>query len=89
MLYIQYHKGQEQLGIYKDNIRFLRKADGDLLLTFQAYMQPLRQVFLRQSRPDGLLLLYLWFKLDGYIWKDKAVSARIRKACLRAQVPQF
>ena len=34
MLYIQYNKGQEQSAIYKDNIRFLRKADGDLLLIF-------------------------------------------------------
>ena len=32
MLYTQYHKGQQQSGAYKDNIRFLLKAIGNLLL---------------------------------------------------------
>jgi hypothetical protein len=32
MIFIQYHKGQQQSGAYKDNIRFLPKDLGDLLL---------------------------------------------------------
>lgn len=47
MVYVQYHKGQEQSGAYKDNIRFLPRAIGDLLLTYLAYVAPLRQIFLR------------------------------------------
>lgn len=89
MLYIQYHKGQEQSGIYKDNIRFLPKAFGDLLLIFLAYVQPLRQIFLRQRKLGALLSPYLWSKLDGRVWKDETVSACIRKACVRARIPQF
>ncbi|KFZ23101.1 hypothetical protein V502_02420 [Pseudogymnoascus sp. VKM F-4520 (FW-2644)] len=49
MLYVQYHKGQQQSGVYKDNIRFLPKAIGDLLLTYIAYVIPLQQMFLRQQ----------------------------------------
>ena len=30
MIYTQYHKGQQQSGVYKDNMRFLPKASGDL-----------------------------------------------------------
>src|SRR5438045_9735663 len=29
MIYTQYHKGQQQSGVYKDNIRFLPKAIGN------------------------------------------------------------
>jgi hypothetical protein len=47
MLYTQYHKGQQQSGAYRDNIRFLPKAIGDLLLDYVAYVLPLRQLFLR------------------------------------------
>ena len=36
MIYTQYHKGQQQSGIYKDNIRFLPKAIGNLLLDYLA-----------------------------------------------------
>jgi len=48
MIYTQYYKGQQQSGAYKDNIRFLLKAIGDLLLTYTTYVLPLRQLFLRQ-----------------------------------------
>ncbi|KAL5324770.1 hypothetical protein ACEPPN_005888 [Leptodophora sp. 'Broadleaf-Isolate-01'] len=36
MIYTQYHKGQQQSGAYKDNIRFIPKAIGDLLLPYIA-----------------------------------------------------
>lgn len=42
MVHVRYHKGQEQQGAGRDNIRFLPQAVGDLLLTFLAYVQPLR-----------------------------------------------
>ena len=32
MIFTQYHKGQQQSGAFKDNIRFLPKDPGDLLL---------------------------------------------------------
>jgi hypothetical protein len=59
MLYTQYHKGQQQSGVYKDNIRFLPKAVSDLLLTYIVYVLPLRQLFLRQQRPGALFSPYL------------------------------
>lgn len=46
MIYTQYYKGQQQSGAYKDNIRFMPKAIGDLLLLYIAYVLPLRQSFL-------------------------------------------
>ena len=64
MLYVQYHKGQQQSGVYKDNIRFLPKAIGDLLLMYIAYVIPLQQMFLRQQTPGALISPYLWSKLD-------------------------
>jgi superfamily II DNA helicase RecQ len=87
MVYTQYHKSQQQSGAYKDNIRFLPKAIGDLLLTYIAYVLPLRQLFFRQQKPGALLSPYLWAKLDGSVWTDEALSACLRKACARAQVP--
>jgi hypothetical protein len=89
MLYTQYHKGQQQSGVYKDNIRFLPKAVGDLLLTYIAYVLPLRQLFLRQQRPGALLSPYLWAKLDGAVWADGTLSACLTKACARAEVPRL
>jgi hypothetical protein len=59
MIYTQYHKGQQQSGAYKDNIRFLPKVIGDLLLVYIVYILPLRQMFLRQQKPGALLSLYL------------------------------
>lgn len=63
------------------------KAIGDLLLTYIAYVLPLRQLFLRQQKPGALLSPYLWAKLDGSVWTDEALSACLRKACTCAQVP--
>jgi Lhr-like helicase len=87
MIYTQYHKGQQQSGAYKDNIRFLPKAIGDLLLMYIAYVLPLRQLFLRQQTPGALISPYLWAKLDGTVWADGTLSACLRKACTRAKVP--
>jgi hypothetical protein len=89
VLHTQYHKGQQQSGAYKENIRFLPKAVGDLLLTYMAYVLPLRQLFLRQQTPGALLSPYLWAKLDGTVWADGALSAGLRKACARAKVPSL
>ncbi|PVH71627.1 hypothetical protein DL98DRAFT_357153, partial [Cadophora sp. DSE1049] len=87
MIYVQYHKGQQQSGAYKDNIRFLPKAIGDLLLPYIAYVLPLRQLFLRQQTPGALISPYFWSKLDGSVWADETLSACLRKACVRAKVP--
>ncbi|KFX97428.1 hypothetical protein O988_04874 [Pseudogymnoascus sp. VKM F-3808] len=89
MLYVQYHKGQQQSGVYKDNIRFLPKAIGDLLLMYIAYVIPLRQMFLRQQTPGALISPYLWSKLDGIVWADDTLAACLAKACTCAQVPRF
>jgi hypothetical protein len=59
MIYTQYYKGQQQSGTYKNNIRFLPKAVGDLLLVYIAYVLLLRQMFLRQQTPSALISSYL------------------------------
>ncbi|KAL5344194.1 hypothetical protein ACLOAV_010842 [Pseudogymnoascus australis] len=89
MIYVQYHEGQQLSGVYKDNIRFLPKAIGDLLLMYIAYVIPLRQMFLRQQTPGALISPYLWSKLDGTVWADDTLAACLAKACTRAQVPRF
>lgn len=47
MLYMTYHKGQQQTGKFKDNIWFLPISIGDLLLDYLTWVIPLRQIFLR------------------------------------------
>ena len=89
MIYTQYHKGQQQSGVYKDNIRFLPKAIGNLLLDYLAYVLPLRQLFLRQQMPGALVSPYLWAKLKGTVWADGTLSACLTKACARARVPRL
>ncbi|EGU73388.1 hypothetical protein FOXB_16102, partial [Fusarium oxysporum f. sp. conglutinans Fo5176] len=89
MIHVRYHKSQERTGAEKDNIRFLPPAVGDLLLTYLAFVPPLRQVFLRQSKPGALLSPYLWSKLSGEVWGDGMVSSCLRRACARAEVPRF
>ncbi|KAH7199166.1 hypothetical protein BKA60DRAFT_583095 [Fusarium oxysporum] len=63
----------------KDNIRFLPPAVGNLLLTYLAFVLPLRQAFLRQSKPGALLSPYLWSKLGGEVWRDGMVSSCLRR----------
>ncbi|KAH7231037.1 hypothetical protein BKA59DRAFT_381081, partial [Fusarium tricinctum] len=89
LIYVQYHKSQEQSGTQRDNIRFLPPAIGNLLLTYLAYVPPLRQVFLRQRKPGALLSPYLWSKPNGDVWEDRTVSSCLRRAYARARVPQF
>ncbi|TVY12645.1 hypothetical protein LARI1_G008837, partial [Lachnellula arida] len=57
----------------------------DLLLSYVAYILPLRQLFLRQQTPGALISLYLWAKLDGTVWANRTLSAGLRKACTRAK----
>ncbi|KFZ24599.1 hypothetical protein V502_00924 [Pseudogymnoascus sp. VKM F-4520 (FW-2644)] len=89
MLYVQYYKGQQQSGVYKDNIRFLPKAIGDLLLMYIAYVIPLQQMFLQQQTPGALISPYLWSKSDRTVWADDTLAACLAKACTRAQVLRF
>lgn len=89
MFYTQYHKGQEQSGMYKDNMRFLPKPIGNLLLDYMAYVLPLRQLFLRQRSPHTLLSPQLFSKLDGTVWPDGTLSQCLSKACTRSEVPRL
>ncbi|KUJ06624.1 uncharacterized protein LY89DRAFT_603110 [Mollisia scopiformis] len=59
MLYTTYHKGQQQTGKFKDNIRFLPAPVGDLLLNYLVVVIPLLQVFLRRSAPHAIISPYL------------------------------
>ncbi|EFZ03297.2 tlh3 [Metarhizium robertsii ARSEF 23] len=88
-MYVRYHKSQEQTEEERDNIRFVPSRIADLLVTFLAIVQPLRQTFLRQARPRALLSTYLWSTLDGDVWRDDLVSKYLSQACLRAEVPEF
>jgi len=89
LIYTQYHKGQQQSGAYKENVRFLPRAVGNLLLDYLAYIMPLRQLFLRQPKPKALISPYLWAKLDGTVWPDSTLSSCLVQACARAQVPRL
>lgn len=89
MIYTQYHKDQQQSGVYKGNIRFLPKPIGDHLLDYIAYVRPLRQMFLRQQTPKVIISPYVWAKVGGSVWPDGTLSTCLRKAWARAKVPQF
>ena len=89
MVYVRYRKSQEQTGQEGDNIRFVPPAIAELVLTFLAFVQPLRQIFLRQVQPGGLLSPYLFSTLDGTVWRDEMVSKCLSQACARAEVPEF
>jgi superfamily II DNA or RNA helicase len=89
MILTQYHKGQQQTGTYKDNIRFLPKMIGDMLLQFLAFVQPLRQIFLRQKDPKALITSYLWATLDGKVWPDGKVTQCLQRACARAKIARL
>ena len=55
MVHVKFHKGQQQTGRYKENVRFLAHPVGELLLDYLVYVMPLRQTFLRQNSPKALL----------------------------------
>ncbi len=81
MLYTTYHKGQQQTGKFKDNIRFLPAAIGDLLLDYLTWVIPLRQIFLRQSAPHAVISPYLWWK-NGKVWADNRLTQCMKQACV-------
>jgi orsellinic acid/F9775 biosynthesis protein OrsD/helicase-like protein/RAD3-like DEAD/DEAH box helicase len=89
MIFTQYHKGQQQTETYKENIRFLPSAVGDLLLQYLAYVPSFRQVLLRQRTPKALLSAYLWSTLEGKVWPDGTISACLRRACARARIDRL
>jgi hypothetical protein len=88
MLYTTYHKGQQQTGKFKDNIRFLPAAISDLLLDYLSWVIPLRQIFLRQSAPHAVISPYLWWK-NGKVWADNRLTQCMKQACVRAGIPKI
>ena len=88
MLYTTYHKGQQQTGKFKDNIRFLPAAISNLLLDYLAWVIPLRQIFLRQSAPHAVISPYLWWK-NGKVWADNRLTQCMKQACVRASTPKI
>lgn len=88
MLHTTYHKGQQQTGKFKDNIRFLPAPFGELLLDYLVVVIPLRQVFLRQSAPHAVISPYLWWK-DGKVWTDNRLTRCMEQACTRASIPRL
>ena len=84
MLYTTYHKGQQQTGKFKDNIRFLPTAIGSLL----TWVIPPRQIFLRQSAPHAVISPYLWWK-NGKVWADNRLTQCMKQACVRASTPKI
>jgi hypothetical protein len=88
MVHVQYHKGQQQTGNYKENVRFLANPIAELLLDYIIYVLPLRQIFLRQVSPKALLSLYLWEK-DGKVWPEGHLSRYLEEASVRACVPRL
>lgn len=88
MIHVKYHKGQQQTGRFKENIRFLAHPVGELLLDYIVYVLPLRQVFLRQQSAKALLSPFLWEK-DGKVWNEGRLSQCLEDASVRARVPRL
>jgi superfamily II DNA helicase RecQ len=88
MVHVQYHKGQQQTGNFKENVRFLANPIAELLLDYIVYVLPLRERFLRQSSPKALLSPYLWEK-DGKVWPEGHLSRYLEEASIRACVPRL
>ena len=86
MLHTTYHKGQQQTGTFKDNIRFLPAAVGDLLLEYLVYIVPLREIFLRHLTPETAIAPFLWWK-QGKVWPDSSLSKAMQLASVRAKIP--
>ena len=83
MVHVQYHKGQQQTGNYKENVRFLASPIAELLLDYIVYILPLRERFLRQTSPGSLLSPYLWVK-DGKVWSEGYLSRYLEEASVQA-----
>jgi len=88
MIHVKYHKGQQQTGRYKENVRFLAHPVGELLLDYIVYVLPLRQIFLRQQTPKALLSPFLWEK-DGKVWAEGQLSRSLEDASVRAGVARL
>lgn len=88
MIHVKYHKGQQQTGRQKENVRFLADPIGELLLDYIVYVLPLRQVFLRQRSPKALSSPFLWDK-DGRVWSEGCLSQCLEDAGVRARVPRL
>nr|XP_023922639.1 uncharacterized protein LOC112034089 [Quercus suber]POE97743.1 atp-dependent dna helicase tlh1 [Quercus suber] len=86
MLHLQYHKGQQQTGRYKENVRFLPDALADLLLDYLVYVLPFRHALLRQADAASTLSPFLWEK-KGQVWPAEALSEHLEAASMRAQIP--
>ena len=89
IIHSQYHKGQQQSGNYKENIRFLPHAIGRLFIQYIAFVIPLRQLFLWQSSPGTQISPYLWAQPDNKPWSDGTISNKLRSACKVAGIPGF
>jgi hypothetical protein len=88
MVHVQYHKGQQQTGNYKENVRFLANPIAELLLDYIVYVLPLRERFLQQSSPKALLSPYLWEK-DRKVWPEGHLSRYLEEASVRGCVPRL
>jgi hypothetical protein len=88
MVHVQHHKGQQQTGNYKENVRFIANPIAELLLDYIVYVLLLRERFLRQASPKALLSPYLWEK-DGKAWLEGHLSRYIEEASIRACVPRL
>lgn len=88
MIHVKYHKGQQQTGRYKDNIRFLAQPIGDLLLDYAVFVLPLRQIFRRQSLPKATLSAFLWEK-GGNVWSANQLTRCLEEASIRAKIPRL
>ena len=88
MIHVKYHKGQQQTGRHKENIRFLANPVGELLLDYIVYVMPLPQLFLRQQSPKALFSAFLWEK-NGKAWTDGQLSRCLKDACTRANIPRL
>ncbi|KFA66734.1 hypothetical protein S40285_09771, partial [Stachybotrys chlorohalonatus IBT 40285] len=86
---VEAHQVYDDLDAEDDNIRFMPPAVAELVLTFLAMVQPLRLVFLQETRPGKLLSPHLFSTLDGAVWPDEKLSRCLSQACARAEVPSF
>ncbi|KAM0714670.1 hypothetical protein Q7P37_003050 [Cladosporium fusiforme] len=88
MVHVKYHKGQQQTGRFKENVRFLAHPIGELLLDYIVYVMPLRQTFLRQQSPKATSTPFLWEK-DGKVWPEGQLSRCLEEASTRACIPRL
>ncbi|PWN39823.1 P-loop containing nucleoside triphosphate hydrolase protein, partial [Ceraceosorus guamensis] len=86
MIHTWYHKGQQQTGMHKHNVRFLHAEVGNLLVNYLVYVAPFLETLLRTSQPKALVSEYLWVK-QNVIWKENSLSQAMVAACVSAGAP--